>query len=102
MLISTGKLTRDSRAKRDVVVTGAGGGIGYEAARSLLWLGARVVIAEVDQCKGNEAAQRLAAEFGSEAVLFVQGAGDFVTAGAHLGPDRIRVAANDPERALVR
>jgi NAD(P)-dependent dehydrogenase (short-subunit alcohol dehydrogenase family) len=29
-----------------VVVAGAGGGIGYEAARSLLWLGARVVSAE--------------------------------------------------------
>ncbi len=72
MLISTGKLTRDVLAQQVVVVTGAGGGIGFEAARSLIWLGARVVIAEVDQRKGNEAAQRLADEFNPEAVLFVQ------------------------------
>ncbi len=72
MLISTGKLTRDSLAQQVVVVTGAGGGIGFEAARSLLWLGARVVIAEVDQRKGDEAAQRLANEFDPQAVLFVQ------------------------------
>jgi len=71
MLISTGKLTRASLANEVVVVTGAGGGIGLEAARSLLWLGARVVIAEVDKRKGDEAAQRLADEFGSEAVFFV-------------------------------
>ena len=72
MLISTGKLMRDSLAHQVVVVTGAGGGIGFEAARALLWLGARVVIAEVDKHKGTEAAQRLAAEFGADNVLFVQ------------------------------
>jgi NAD(P)-dependent dehydrogenase (short-subunit alcohol dehydrogenase family) len=72
MLISTGKLTRESLAQQTIVVTGAGGGIGYEAARSLLWLGARVVIAEVDKRKGTEAAQRLANEFGPEGILFVQ------------------------------
>ena len=63
---------RESLAQQVVVVTGAGGGIGYEAVRSLLWLGARVIIAEVDKHKGTEAAQRLAAEFGAENVLCVQ------------------------------
>jgi len=72
MLISTGKLTRDSLANQVIVVTGAGGGIGFEAARALLWLGARVVIAEVDKPKGTEAVQRLAAEFSADNVLFVQ------------------------------
>jgi NAD(P)-dependent dehydrogenase (short-subunit alcohol dehydrogenase family) len=72
MLISTGKLTRDSLANQVIVVTGAGGGIGFEAARSLLWLGARVIIAEVDKHRSAEAAQRLAAEFGADHVLFVQ------------------------------
>jgi NAD(P)-dependent dehydrogenase (short-subunit alcohol dehydrogenase family) len=71
MLISTGNLTRNSLAHQVVVVTGAGGGIGYEAARALLWLGARVIIAEIDQRKGNNAAQRLGAEFGADNVLFV-------------------------------
>jgi NAD(P)-dependent dehydrogenase (short-subunit alcohol dehydrogenase family) len=72
MLISTGKLTRDALANQVVVVTGAGGGIGFEAVRSLLWLGARVIIAELDTHKGTEAAQRLAAELGAENLLFVQ------------------------------
>jgi NAD(P)-dependent dehydrogenase (short-subunit alcohol dehydrogenase family) len=55
-----------------VVVTGAGGGIGYEAARALLWLGARVVIAEIDAKTGKAAAERLNREFGSGRVLFIQ------------------------------
>ncbi|HTP07780.1 MAG TPA: SDR family oxidoreductase, partial [Anaerolineae bacterium] len=71
MLISTGNLTRAALAHLVVVVTGAGGGIGYEAARALLWLGARVIIAEVDQRKGTEAAQCLTHEFGADNVLFV-------------------------------
>ncbi len=54
-----------------VIVTGAGGGIGYEAARSLLWLGANVVIAEIDQQKGRRAEVALEKEFGKERVLFV-------------------------------
>ncbi len=32
-----------------VLVTGAGGGIGYETARALLYLGANVIIAEINQ-----------------------------------------------------
>lgn len=54
-----------------VIVTGAGGGIGYEAARALLWLGANVVIAEIKESTGARAAQMLAGEFGEERVLFV-------------------------------
>ena len=46
-----------------VIVTGAGGGIGYEAARALLWLGANVVIAEINETYGVLAAQTLGAEF---------------------------------------
>lgn len=72
MLILTGKLTRDSLANQVIVVTGPGGGIGFETARSLLWLDARVVIAEVDKHKGTEAVPRLAAEFGSDSVLFAR------------------------------
>lgn len=54
-----------------VIVTGAGGGIGYEAARALLWLGANVVIAEIDQLKGWKAQETLQAEFGKDRALFV-------------------------------
>ena len=46
-----------------VIVTGGGSGIGFEAARALLWLGANVVIAEINTAKGELAAEKLAAEF---------------------------------------
>ena len=54
-----------------VIITGAGGGIGYEAARSLLWLGANVVIAEINATNGTQAAEKLAVEFDPERVFFV-------------------------------
>jgi NAD(P)-dependent dehydrogenase (short-subunit alcohol dehydrogenase family) len=55
-----------------IIVTGAGGGIGCEAARALLWLGANVVIAEINGSYGAQAAQSLGAEFDPRQVLFVQ------------------------------
>ncbi len=55
-----------------VVVTGAGRGIGYETSRSLLWLGANVVVAEVDEKNGKAATENLQKEFGSERAVFVK------------------------------
>lgn len=72
MIIETGNLTRHSLAGKVAVVTGAGGGIGYEAARSLLWLGSRVVIAEINPKTGQQVAQRLNREFGPGVALFVR------------------------------
>jgi hypothetical protein len=54
-----------------VIVTGAGGGIGSEAARALLWLGANVVIAEINTAAGEQAAVKLGQEFEAGRVLFV-------------------------------
>ena len=54
-----------------VIVTGAGGGIGYEAARALLWLGANVVIAEVNDTNGKQAAEKLAVEYSPERIAFI-------------------------------
>jgi NAD(P)-dependent dehydrogenase (short-subunit alcohol dehydrogenase family) len=54
------------------LVTGAGGGIGYQAARSLLWLGASVIIAEIDRESGRQAKKTLSAEFGKSRVKFYQ------------------------------
>lgn len=71
-LIAQGDLTQTSLAGRIAVVTGAGGGIGYEAARALLWLGARVVIAEIVPQTGRLAARRLHSEFKGDRVLFVK------------------------------
>lgn len=72
MIIETGNLSRHSLAGKIAVITGAGGGIGYEAARSLLWLGCRVVIAEINPQTGRQAAQRLSQEFGPGLAVFVR------------------------------
>ena len=65
-------LKRDTLRGETVIVTGAGGGIGYETARALLWLGANVVIAEINQQNGRLAEVTLEKEFGTDRVLFVQ------------------------------
>jgi NAD(P)-dependent dehydrogenase (short-subunit alcohol dehydrogenase family) len=72
MLIETGTLTCQSLAGQVAVVTGAGRGIGFEAARALVWLGAHVVIAEIDKSAGKDAATRLTEELGEGTVTFVQ------------------------------
>lgn len=55
-LIGRGSLRRGQLAGQVAVVTGAGGGIGFETARALAWLGATVVIAEIDAERGQTAA----------------------------------------------
>jgi len=71
-LIGRGTLTRQTLADRVVVVTGAGGGIGFEAARALCWLGARVIVAEIERHRGRAAAARLNEAFGSGAATYVR------------------------------
>ena len=71
MVVSQLGLKQDALQGETVVVTGAGGGIGYEAARSLLWLGANVIIAEIHQPSGRKAEVALEKEFGNDRVLFV-------------------------------
>lgn len=71
-LISTGNLTSESLAGQIAVVTGAGTGIGLEAARALAWLGARVVIAEIDKKAGLIAAKEILKETGPGKAIFVQ------------------------------
>lgn len=72
MLISEGNLLRDSLKAEVAVVTGAGRGIGYEAARALIWLGANVVIAEINENNGRIAVQSLDKEFGVEKAIFIK------------------------------
>jgi 3-oxoacyl-[acyl-carrier protein] reductase len=54
---------------RVALVTGAGGGIGYEYARRFLGEGARVVVAEIDEARGEAAAATLAEEMPSAPVV---------------------------------
>jgi NAD(P)-dependent dehydrogenase (short-subunit alcohol dehydrogenase family) len=71
MIISQVGLKQNVLHDETVIVTGAGGGIGYEAARALLWLGANVVLAEINHQNGRKAEVTLEKEFGKDRVLFV-------------------------------
>jgi len=71
MVVSQLGLKPNTLQGETVIVTGAGGGIGYEAARALVWLGANVVIAEINAANGTKAAQTLSAEFDPQRVLCV-------------------------------
>lgn len=58
-----------------VVITGAAAGIGYGCAQRFAAEGARVVLSDIDQAKGEEAAERLQGE-GAEAVFVACDVGD--------------------------
>lgn len=70
-LILTGALPPRALAGQVAVVTGAGQGIGYEAARALAWLGADVVIAEISP-EGAAAARRINQETGKQQAWFIR------------------------------
>jgi NAD(P)-dependent dehydrogenase (short-subunit alcohol dehydrogenase family) len=72
MLISKGNLTQDALKGEVAVVTGAGRGIGYETARALVWLGANVVIAEIDEKNGEAAEDTINKELGAGKAFFVK------------------------------
>jgi NAD(P)-dependent dehydrogenase (short-subunit alcohol dehydrogenase family) len=72
LIISQGNLTRKLLDGQVVVITGAGGGIGFEAGRALAWLGGRVVIAEINPKTGKAAAETINREFGPGVCSFVQ------------------------------
>ncbi len=69
--IASGSLDSKILKGQVAVVTGAGSGIGFEAARSMAWLGANVIIAEVDRKKGRRAAADINREMGRESAFFI-------------------------------
>jgi NAD(P)-dependent dehydrogenase (short-subunit alcohol dehydrogenase family) len=71
LLIAKGSLKKGQLEGLVVLITGGGGGIGFEACRSLLWLGAKVVIAEIDKKKGLQSERALQQEFGADNVCYI-------------------------------
>jgi NAD(P)-dependent dehydrogenase (short-subunit alcohol dehydrogenase family) len=71
LLISKGTLNRDCLKGQTAIITGAGRGIGYEAARALAWLGANIVIAEINVQNAKLAEQMLQKEFDSEKIISI-------------------------------
>lgn len=71
-IISQLGLTPERLRGETIIITGGGGGIGYEAARALLWLGANAVIAEINETNGAQAAATLSVEFDPRRILFVK------------------------------
>ncbi len=71
MIISKGNLKAGSLQGKIAVITGAGQGIGLEAAKSLAWLGARVVIAEINSSSGRTAAESINEFLGPGKAIFI-------------------------------
>ena len=67
-------LTRDSfpglLKQRTVLLTGAGGGIGIEAALAFAAMGARVILAEIDPISGKRAEETVNAAYPASAVFY--------------------------------
>jgi len=59
-------------ADKTVLLTGGGGGIGFEAAKSLVFMGANVIIAEIDREKGFAANEKIQLETSSNRIVFYQ------------------------------
>ena len=66
------KLKRGTLAGEVAVVTGAGGNVGLGTARSLAWLGAKVVIAEFMPARGKAAEELINRENKPGTALFVE------------------------------
>jgi NAD(P)-dependent dehydrogenase (short-subunit alcohol dehydrogenase family) len=76
MLISTTNLKQDTLKGKTAIVTGAGRGIGFEAAKTLAWLGANVVIAEIDLQTGKTAEENINKDFPGQALFVKTDVGD--------------------------
>ena len=72
MLIEKDKSLKNALDGKVILLTGAGGGIGFEAAKAFVYMGAKVIIAEVDKEKGVNAEQYLNSTFSGNLAYFYQ------------------------------
>lgn len=70
MFLEKSNYSRTALLNKTVLITGGGGGIGYEASRAFSYMGAKVIIAEIDSEKGRKAQSRINEENGNENVYF--------------------------------
>ena len=70
MLIQESQFDKETLLGKVVLITGAGGGIGFEAARALAYLGADVIIAEINKDKGLMAQNTINSMLDSDRVSF--------------------------------
>ena len=70
MFIEKSNMNTGTLYGKVILITGAGGGIGFEAARALAYLGAEIVIAEIDKEKGELAQNTINNELSVKRVSF--------------------------------
>lgn len=72
MLIERNLSLKNRLKDKVVLLTGAGGGIGLEAAKALVYMGAKVIIAEIDKKRLADAEKTLTNEFGNNSAVFYE------------------------------
>ena len=72
MLLEKYNYSREALQNKIILLTGGGGGIGYEATRAFSYMGAKVILAEVNALRGTGVQARVNEEFGNNNVDFFQ------------------------------
>jgi len=72
MLIENNTSLKNALSNKTVLLTGGGGGIGFEAAKAFAFMGARVIIAEVDVAKGTYAEKYINELFNQALIEFYE------------------------------
>lgn len=72
MLLEKNNYNKNVLLNKTVLITGGGGGIGFEASRAFSYMGAKVIIAEIDAEKGAQSQNKINKEFDNENVDFYQ------------------------------
>ncbi|WP_346961676.1 SDR family NAD(P)-dependent oxidoreductase [Clostridium sp.] len=72
MLIEKNISFKNRLEDKVILLTGAGGGIGFETAKALVYMGAKVIVAEIDKRKILYAQSTLDSIFGKNSVEFYE------------------------------
>ncbi len=72
MFLKKNNYSRKALLNKTILITGGGGGLGYEASRAFSYMGANVIIAEIDVEKGRHMQRLINEEYSNENVDFFQ------------------------------